>query len=68
MFFLYKNISSWKIQMMSIEFLYRKFKLVFSDHSKMDNTKVLKTGGRLVQVKSIAECSTGVFCNTFDKH
>ena len=34
----------------------------------MDKTKVLKKGGRLVKVESIAECSTGAFCNTFDKH
>ena len=27
-----------------------------------------KTGGSLVQDKSIAECSTGAFCNTFDLH
>ena len=26
---------------------------------------VLKTGGTLVHVKSIAECSTGGFCNIF---
>ena len=35
---------------------------------KKDKTKVLKTGGSLVQVESIAECSTGAFCNTFDLH
>ena len=28
----------------------------------------LKTGGSLVQVESIVECSTGAFCNTFDLH
>ena len=27
-----------------------------------------KTGNRLIQVKSIAECSRGAFCNTFDLH
>ena len=28
----------------------------------------LKTGGSLMQVESIAECSLGAFCNTFDLH
>ena len=27
-----------------------------------------RTGGSLVQVESIAECSRGAFCNTFDLH
>ena len=36
-----------------------------SGHSKMDKTKVSKTDGSLMQVKSIAECSFGAFCNTF---
>ena len=31
-----------------------------SCHSKIDKTKVLKTGGSFVQVKRIAECSTGL--------
>ena len=31
-------------------------------------TKVLKTNGSLMKVKSIAECSLGAFCNTFDLH
>ena len=43
-------------------------KPVLRGHSKIDKTKVLKTGGSLMQVKSIAECSSGVFCNTFDLH
>ena len=43
-------------------------KPVLSGHSKIDKTKVLKTGGSLMQVKSIAECSLGAFCNTFDRH
>ena len=30
--------------------------------------KVLKTDGSLMQVESIAECSLGAFCNTFDLH
>ena len=41
-------------------------KPVLSSHSKIDKTKVLKTDGSLTQVKSIAECSLGAFCNTFD--
>ena len=43
-------------------------KPVLSGHSKIDKTKILKTGGSLFQDKSIAECSTGAFCNTFDLH
>ena len=38
-------------------------KPVLSSHSKIDKTKVLMTGGSLVQV-----VSTGAFCNTFDLH
>ena len=45
-----------------------KVKLVLSSHSKIDKTKVLKTDGCLMQVESIAECSLGAFCNTFDLH
>ena len=37
-------------------------------HSKIDKTKVLKTNGSLMKVESIAECSPGIFCNTFDLH
>ena len=29
---------------------------------------VFKTDNRLMQVKSIAECSKRAFCNTFDRH
>ena len=39
-------------------------KPVLRGHSKIDKTKVLKTGGSLVQVESIAECSIRAFCNT----
>ena len=45
-----------------------KIHKTFNRALKIDNTKVLKTGGSLVQVKSIAECSNGAFCNTFDLH
>ena len=37
-------------------------------HSKIDKTKVLITNGSLMKVESIAECSLGAFCNTFDLH
>ena len=43
-------------------------KPVLSGHSKIDKIKVLKTNSSLMKVKSIAECSLGVFCNTFDLH
>ena len=43
-------------------------KPVLSDHSKIGKTKVLKTNGSLMQVKCIAECSLGAFCNKFDLH
>ena len=33
-----------------------------------DKTKVFKTNDSLMKVKSIAECSLGAFCNTFDLH
>ena len=35
---------------------------------KIHKTKVLKTNGNLMKVDSIAECSLGAFCNTFDLH
>ena len=43
-------------------------KLILSGHSKIDKIKVLKTNGSLMKVESIAECSLGTFCNTFDLH
>ena len=43
-------------------------KPVLCGHSKTDKMKVLKTGGSLMLVQSIAECSRGAFCNTFDMH
>ena len=42
--------------------------LFLSGHSKIYKTKVLRTVGSLLQVESIAEWSTGAFCNTFDLH
>ena len=41
-------------------------KPALSDHAKIDKTKLLKTKGSLMKVLSIAECSHGAFCNTFD--
>ena len=35
---------------------------------KKDKTKVFKTIRSLMKVGSIAECSLGAFCNTFDLH
>ena len=43
-------------------------KPVLSSRSEIDKTKVLKTKGSLMKVESIAECSLGAFCNTFDLH
>ena len=48
--------------------LERTVKPVFSGHSKIDKTEVFKTNGSLMRVESIAECSLGAFCNTFDLH
>ena len=41
---------------------------VLSGNSKIDKTKVLKINGSLMKVESIAECSLGAFCNTYDLH
>ena len=38
--------------------------VLISGHSKIDKTKDLS----LMKVESIAECSLGAFCNTFDLH
>ena len=43
-------------------------KPVLSGYSKIDKTKVLKINDSLMKVESIAECSLGAFCNTFDLH
>ena len=43
-------------------------KPVLSGHLKIDKIKDLKTNGSLRKVESIAECSLGAFCNTFDQH
>ena len=36
--------------------------------AKIYKTMVLKTNGSLMKVESIAECSLGAFCKTFDLH
>ena len=43
-------------------------KPVLSSHSKRISKIGSKTDYRLLQVKSIAECSKRAFCNTFDLH
>ena len=43
-------------------------KPVFSGHSKIDEIKDLKTDESLRKVESIAECSLGAFCKTFELH
>ena len=43
-------------------------KPVKNGHSKIDKTKILTTNDSLIKVESIAECSLGAFCNTFDLH
>ena len=43
-------------------------KPALSGYSKIDKTNILKTNGSLMKVDSIAECSLGAFCNTFDLH
>ena len=43
-------------------------KPVLSDHSKIEKIKVLMVNCSLMKVESIAECSLGAFCNTFDLH
>ena len=41
-------------------------KPALSGQSNIDKTKLLKTNGSLMKVESIAECSHGAFCKTFD--
>ena len=43
-------------------------KPVLNGQSKEDKRKGFKTDNHLMQVKSIAECSGGAFCNTLDLH
>ena len=43
-------------------------KPALSGHYNIDKSKVIKTSGSLMKVESIAECSLGAFCNSFDLH
>ena len=52
----------------SLKIVYTTLKPVLIGPSKKDKTKVLKINGSLMKVESIAECSLGAFCNTFDLH
>ena len=61
------TISMSTLNMCKPEHVY-KVNSVLNDHSNLDKTKVLKTGGSLMQVDSILECSPGAFCNTFNLH
>ena len=60
----YVNYTCWVIFRV-FSFLLSTEKPVLNGHSNLDRTKVLKTNGSLMKVKSIAECSLEVFCNTF---
>ena len=48
--------------------IYTTVEPVLSGHSNIDKTKILMTNCSLMKVESIAECSLGAFCNTFDLH
>ena len=50
------------------QFLLCTVKPVLNGHSKRTQKLVFNTYHCLMQVKSIAECSRGEFCNTFDLH
>ena len=56
-----QSLTSWLIYCTTI-------KPVLIGHSKIDKTKVLMTHGSLMKVQSIAEWSSGTYCNTFDLH
>ena len=49
-------------------FLYSKACLKRPLKNRQNKINVLKTNGILMKVESIAECSLGAFCNTFDLH
>ena len=54
-----------RMQIKHMEDMYGTNKPVIRDHKK-DRKLVFKIDYRLMQVNSIAECSLGAFCNTFD--
>ena len=58
----------WHTTIINIYNIFTKFysKTCLEQPLKKDKTKVLKTNGSLMKVESIAECSHGAFCNTFD--
>ena len=49
-------------------FLFKIGSMALSGRSKRRQKLVFKTDYRLMQAKSIAECSKRAFCNTFDLH
>ena len=53
-------------------YMYNKYNIITLSCSKTclkyDQNLVFKTDYHLMQVKSIAECSKGAFCNTSDLH
>ena len=52
----------------SVHYSLHTVKAVLSGPSKIGKTRVLKTHGSFMKVESIAKCSLGAFCNTFDLH
>ena len=67
-----KTIDFYDLKVMARDGVHINFrhtgKPVLSGHSKIDKTKVFKPCGSSMQFKSTAECSSGVFCYTFDLH
>ena len=58
-----------RVELVEILSVHRNIvKPVLSGHSKLNKIKVFMTNGSLMKVESIAECSVGAFCNTFDLH
>ena len=54
----YKEISSGKLlKPQYVAVCFSSVKPVISNHSKIGKMKIFKTGGSLIKVKSIAECS-----------
>ena len=51
-----------------LELKRNEVKPILSGHSKVDKTKVLKSWGILMQLKSTEECSTRAFCHIFVLH
>ena len=51
-----------------VKHIFSTVRPVLSVHSKIDKIKVLNDNGSLMKVESIAECSLGAFCKTFELH